>query len=233
MAIDGKQRGIPYTYYQWGIYYRKDLFEEHGIEVPETWDELLAASAVLKEAGITPFAIGSKTLWPTAGWFDYLNLRINGYEFHMDLTAGKVPYTDERVRSVFEHWAELVENDYFIENHAAYDWQEALPFFVRGEAAIYLMGNFIVAPLRDAGLSDDQIGFVPFPKITPSVPRAEDAPTDTIHIPANARNIEDAKLFLAYMARPDVQERIDATLGQLPVKPQRGAAQGPVPGPGL
>ena len=217
MTIDGKKWGVPYTYYQWGIYYRADIFEEQGIAPPETWAELLEACARLKAAGITPFAIGTKALWPTGGWFDYLNLRVNGYEFHMDLTAGKVPYTDERVKAVFARWAELVEPGYFIDNHAALDWQDAVPLFVQGKAAMYLMGNFAVATMRDGGLKDEQIGFLQFPEITPGLPKAEDAPTDTLHIPAKADNKEDARKFLAFLATAEVQTAINKTLGQLPV----------------
>ena len=217
MTIDGKKWGVPYTYYQWGIYYRADIFEEQGITPPQTWDELLAACAKLKAAGITPFSIGSKVLWPTAGWFDYLNLRVNGYEFHMDLTAGKVPYTDPKVRAVFDRWAELVKPGYFIENHAAIDWQEAVPLFVQGKTAMYLMGNFAVANMIDGGLKEEQIGFMQFPEITPGLPKAEDAPTDTIHIPAKAKNKEDAKKFLAFLATPEAQTAVNKTLGQLPV----------------
>jgi len=217
MTIDGKKWGVPYTYYQWGIYYRADIFAEQGIAPPETWAELLEACAKLEAAGITPFTIGTKALWPTGGWFDYLNLRVNGYEFHMDLTAGKVPYTDPKVRAVFERWAELVEPGYFIENHAAIDWQDAVPLLVQGKAAMYLMGNFAVATMRDGGLKEDQIGFLQFPEITPGLPKAEDAPTDTLHIPSKAKNKEDARKFLAFLAEAEVQTAINKTLGQLPV----------------
>jgi multiple sugar transport system substrate-binding protein len=217
MTIDGKQWGVPYTYYQWGIYYRADIFKDKGIEPPKTWDELLAACKTLKEAGITPFAIGTKPLWPAAGWFDYLDLRTNGYEFHMDLTSGKVPYTDPRVKKVFEHWAELVKPGYFIDNAAALDWQDAVPLFAQGKAAMYLMGNFAVDVMKNAGLKEDQIGFIKFPTIVPSIPDAEDAPTDTVHIPANAKNKEDAKKFLAFLAKPETQTMMNEILGQLPV----------------
>ena len=54
-----------------------------------------------------------------------------------------------------ERRRELIDMGAFIENHQTYSWQEALPFMVKGEAASYLMGNFAVAPLRDAGLTDD------------------------------------------------------------------------------
>lgn len=217
MTIDGKKWGVPYTYYQWGVYYRKDIFKKYGLETPKTWDELLQVSKTLKANDVAPFTIGTKFLWTAGGWFDYLNLRVNGYEFHMDLTSGKVPYTDPKVNAVFDRWAELVEPGYFIDNHAAYSWQEALAFMVQGDAAMYLMGNFAVAPLREAGLTDDQLGFFQFPLITPGIPMAEDAPTDTLHIPAKAKNKENARKFLAYLARSDVQTEINAALGQLPV----------------
>ncbi|HUN92149.1 MAG TPA: extracellular solute-binding protein [Burkholderiaceae bacterium] len=216
MTIKGKQWGVPYTYYQWGIYYRKDIFAKLGIPVPTTWKDLVAACAKLKAANITPFAIGTKALWPTGGWFDYLDLRVNGYEFHMDLTSGKIPYTDKRVQAVFDRWDELTKPGYFLADHASYDWQDAIPMFVKGEAAMYLMGNFAVDPMKKGGLTEAQLGFMQFPKIN-NVPMAEDAPTDTAHIPVKAKNKADARKFLAYIARADVQTKVNEILGQLPV----------------
>lgn len=217
MTMDGKQWGVPYTYYQWGIYYRKDVFEAQGIDVPENWEQLLAASAKLKEAGITPFTIGTKFLWTAAGVFDYLNLRTNGYDVHNDLTAGKIKYTDPRIVAVFEKWRELVEPGYFIDNHATMSWQDALAPFVKGEAAMYVMGNFSVAAMRDAGLTDDQIDYFQFPEITPGLPRAEEAPTDAFFIPSMAKNKEDARKFLEFVAQPDIQTEWNKTIGQLPI----------------
>ncbi len=220
MTIDGKQWGVPYTYYQWGIYYRVDIFKKEGIEPPKTWDELIAACKKLKADGITPFAIGTKPLWPAAGWFDYLDLRTNGYEFHMKLTSGEIKYSDPRVKKVFEHWGELVKPGYFVKNAAALDWQDAVPLFAQGKAAMYLMGNFAVDVMKNAGLKEDQIGFIKFPTIDPNIPDAEDAPTDTVHIPAQAKNKEDAKKFLAFLAKPETQTEMNKILGQLPVNNQ-------------
>ncbi len=217
MTIDGHIWGVPYTYYQWGVYYRKDIFEDLGIAVPTNWDEFKQAGATLIDKGITPITIGTKYLWTAAGVFDYINLRTNGYDFHMALTRGEIPWTDERVRATMANWQELVDAGFFIENHAAYAWQEALAPMVNGEAAMYVMGNFSVALFREAGLTDDQLGFFQFPTITAGIPVAEEAPTDTVHIPANAKNKENARKFLAYIARADVQTQINATLGQLPI----------------
>jgi multiple sugar transport system substrate-binding protein len=217
MTIDGKQWGVPYTYYQWGIYFNKDVYKQVGVEVPKTWDQFIANCAKFKAAGIDCVTTGTKALWPGAGIFDYINLRTNGYEFHMDLTAGKVEWTDPRVRAAFAQSGRLVEPGYVTANHAAIDWQDAAALLVQGKAANYVMGNFAVATFKDGGMTNDNLGFMPFPEITPGVPRAEDAPTDTIHIPAAAKNKEDAKKFLAFIARADVQTKINETLGQLPV----------------
>ena len=219
MTIDGKQWGVPYTYYQWGIYYRKDIYEELGLSEPANWDEMKSNCQAIVDSGRACYTIGSKFLWTAGGWFDYLNMRTNGFDFHMELAAGEVPWTDDRVRQTFANWKELIDMGAFLENHQNYSWQEALPFMVNGEAAAYLMGNFAVAPLREAGLTDDQLDFYQFPAINPDVAMAEDAPTDTFHIPANASNKEAAREFLRFVVSAEEQTEINngANLGQLPV----------------
>ena len=66
-------------------------------------------------------------------------------------------------------------------------------------------------------MTNDNLGFMVFPEITPGIPRAEEAPTDTIHIPAGAQNVEDAKKFLAYAASAEAQTKWNTAVGQLPV----------------
>ena len=221
MTINNKQWGIPYTYYQVGVYYRKDLFEKYGLSEPKTWQDLLKASATLKANKIAPIAIGTKFLWPAAAWFDYIDLRINGLKFHMDLMEGRIAYTDERVRNVFKYWLELVKPGYFLPNHSSYSWQEAQPFLYNGTAAMYLIGNYI-APNFPKEL-DGKMGFFQFPIIDPNVPVAEDAPTDTIHIPAKANNKKDARKFLKFMTRAENQTLVNAALLQIPTNKHASA----------
>ncbi|MEL6750728.1 MAG: extracellular solute-binding protein [Pseudomonadota bacterium] len=217
MTMNGKQWGVPYSYYQWGIYYRADVFKDAGIEgEPQTWAELMDACGKLKAAGVTPFTIGTKFLWTAAGVFDYLNLRTNGYDVHNDLTAGKIKYTDPRIRAVFDNWKEMLDKCSFVDNHATMSWQDALAPFSKGEAAMYVMGNFAVAAMKDAGLTEDQIDYFPFPAITEGVARAEEAPADALFIPTNAKNKENARKFLAFIAQPDIQSEWNKTIGQLP-----------------
>ena len=213
MTVDGKQYGIPYSYYQWGVYYRTDIFEKYGLEEPKTWDEFMAVNDTLVANGITPITIGTKYLWTAAGWFDYMNLRVNGYDYHMELMAGEASYLDPELDAVFDLWADMLNRGHFLENHATYSWQEAQAPLINGEAAMYLIGNFIVPDLESAGVVDN-IGFFQFPVIDPAVGLYEDAPTDTFHIPQNAKNVENAKKFMAFIARPDIQTLL--TSGSLP-----------------
>ena len=219
MTIDGKQWGVPYSYYQWGVYYRKDIYEELGLNEPSNWEEFKANCEAILASGRKCYTIGTKFLWTAGGWFDYLNMRTNGFDFHMQLAGGEVSWEDDRVRQTFANWRELIDMGGFIDNHQTYSWQEALPFMVNGDAVHYLMGNFSVAPLRDAGLTDDQLDFYQFPVITPGIALSEDAPTDTFHIPANAANKEAAREFLRFVVSADEQTEINngSNLGQLPV----------------
>jgi multiple sugar transport system substrate-binding protein len=214
MTIDGKKWGVPYTYYQWGIYYNKEAYKKAGVSESKTWAEFIANCEKFKAAGIDCLTTGTKALWPGAGIFDYMNLRVNGYEFHMDLANGKIPWTDAKVKATFAEWAKIVP--YITANHAAIDWQDAAALLSQGKAANYVMGNFAVATFKDGGMTNDTLGFMVFPEITPGIPRAEEAPTDTFHIPAGAKNKEDAKKFLAYLGSAEAQTKMNATLGQLP-----------------
>ncbi len=216
MSRDGKIWGVPYSYYQWGIYYRKDIFELLELEEFETWDDMIAGCAKMKENGVTPFTIGTKFLWTAAGVFDYINLRTNGYEVHNALTAGEIKYTDPRIVQTFDNWEQLINECGFVDNHASMSWQDAIAPFANGDAAMYVMGNFSVDGYKNAGLTEEQIDFMPFPTINPDVPLAEEAPADAFFIPVNAKNKEDAKKFLAFVARPDVQTEWNKTIGQLP-----------------
>jgi multiple sugar transport system substrate-binding protein len=111
----------------------------------------------------------------------------------MDLTNGDIPYTDEGMQKVFEYWKELIENDYFIDNHTSYTWQDAANYLFTGEAGMYLMGQFIkdVAP---ENIKDD-LDFFRFPIIDGEIGLYEDTPIDGFMIPAKTKNKEAQQYF--------------------------------------
>ncbi|MEL7114033.1 MAG: extracellular solute-binding protein [Pseudomonadota bacterium] len=214
ITFDGKQYGLPYSYYQWGVYARADIMEANGISQFETYDDLLAACETLSAAGIAPFTIGTKFLWTAAGWFDYLNMRTNGLEFHIDLMLGNVAYTDPGVVATMENWKRALDAGCFIANHQNYSWQEAQPPLINGEAAAYLMGNFLIPNLPEDVRGN--MAYWQFPDINPGMARGEDAPTDLVFVPANAQNVDNAKKFLSFLSSAENMTAINAALQQLP-----------------
>src|SRR5690606_3994764 len=56
MSSDGQIYAVPFASQTQLVIYNKAIFDEHGISEPQTWDELIAASQKLKDAGIMPFA---------------------------------------------------------------------------------------------------------------------------------------------------------------------------------
>ena len=214
-TVDGGQYGVPWGYYQWGMFYRTDIFDQYGLSVPTNWDEFLEVGDALVANGVTPVSIGTRFLWTAAGWFDYLNLRINGYDFHVALTNGEVSYLDPRLDEVFAVWEDMINRGFFLENHATYSWQEAQAPLINGTAAMYLIGNFIVPDLTSAGVIDN-IGFFQFPAINSSVGTYEDAPTEAYLLPSGAENVEEAKLFLEFVSRPEVLADFAYAVGNIP-----------------
>src|SRR5215216_1827813 len=106
---DGKQYFVPSTYYPWAMFYRKSVFEKNGYEIPKTLDELKTLGAKMKQDGLVPIAFGDKDGWPAMGTFDQLNMRINGYDFHVNLMAGKEAWNGDKVKKVFDTWAGLLD----------------------------------------------------------------------------------------------------------------------------
>ncbi|MCP4195556.1 MAG: carbohydrate ABC transporter substrate-binding protein [Proteobacteria bacterium] len=215
--VDGKAYFVPLEWYWWAMFFRQSILDEHGITPPETWDEMLAACDTLNDAGVIPITIGTKFRWTAAAWFDYINMRLNGPEFHLNLMLGKESYDDPRVRAVFEKWRELFDHNCFIDDAAAYSWQEGLDPLNQGDAAMYLMGQFILDSVAEDVQPD--MDFFRFPIIDPAMPIGEDAPTDGYFMSVNANNVEGGKEFLAFLGGAEAQTQVVKELGRLAVNP--------------
>jgi ABC-type glycerol-3-phosphate transport system substrate-binding protein len=213
-TVDGKQYFVPTSYYWWAVYYNKKVFEKYGLEPPKTWDEFLKVSETLKKNGVQPIVTGTKAPWPAAAWFDYLNMRLNGPEFHINLMLGKEKYDDPRVKKVFEAWAELINKGYINKDAAAYNWQDVIPDMVQQKAGMYLMGQFIMDSIPEENKAD--FDFFRFPIMDPNQPVGEDAPTDGFFAAANAPHPEAAKAFLAYLGSKEAQTYVAEQLKRLP-----------------
>ncbi|MFE9396404.1 ABC transporter substrate-binding protein [Streptomyces flavidovirens] len=71
-AYDGRYYGIPLYNNGKFMGYNKAAFAKAGVEVPTSFEELLAACPVLREAGYEPIAFGNKDGWPALHYLQQL-----------------------------------------------------------------------------------------------------------------------------------------------------------------
>ena len=214
-AADGKKYFVPFYNYPWAFFYRPSVFKAKGYEIPKTLDELKTLATKMKADGLVPIAFADKDGWPAMGTFDYLNQRINGYQFHMDLVAThKESWTDPKVKTVFDTWKGLFP--YLQTGALGRTWQEAAQTLVKKQAGMYLLGMF-VAQQFPAG--DTDIDFFPFPEVDSNIGMdAVEAPIDGFLLSSKGTS-DQSKALMSYLAIPGgaadlSQERPEQRRGQ-------------------
>ena len=212
-SYNGSVYFLPQAWYWWALYYNKAVFAKYGLKTPKTWNEFLQICQTLKANGVAPISIGTKETWTAGGWFDYIDSAVNGGDFHRNLTSGKVAYTDPKVKESFKTIADLAQKGFFLPNASSYSWQEAANFMIRDEAAMFLMGQFIMDVIPAD--MQNKIDFFPFPLYGSNTFYAVDTPTDGFIVPAKAKNKANAKKFIAYAATKEAQQLFCAKLGRL------------------
>ncbi|SES84359.1 multiple sugar transport system substrate-binding protein [Nonomuraea wenchangensis] len=201
-GVDGKQYFVPSTYYPWAVFYRKSVWEEKGYQPPKTLDELTALAKKMKADGLIPIAFADKDGWPAMGTFDILNMRTNGYDFHVQLMQGKQSWTDPKVRQVFDTWRGLME--YHQPAALGRTWQEAAQSLAQKKTGMYLLGMFVAQQFPEA--DRDDLDFFTFPEINPAYGTDSiDAPIDGYMVSAKAKNVDGAKALIKLLAQASSQ----------------------------
>jgi multiple sugar transport system substrate-binding protein/raffinose/stachyose/melibiose transport system substrate-binding protein len=227
-AWDGKQYYLPIFYAWTAVYYNKEVFNRYNLTPPTTWDEFITVSDTLMSNGITPIALGTHNYDPVGAfyWVDYLNLRLNGPEFHAEFVRGQHPYEDSRIVDVFETWKYLFDNGYFSEKARSMRLADSLNEVLEEKAGMILTSSIDVGQLPDKLQS--KLDFFPFPVIDPEVPIGEVGITFGYVIPADAQHPEEAIEFLAYAASVEGQtaqaQQFSPNAGVLPVNLEVDAA---------
>ncbi|WP_419913869.1 ABC transporter substrate-binding protein [Hoeflea sp.] len=207
----GALYGIPFGAETSILAYRKDIFEEQGIEVPTTYDELAAVMTKLDEAGIPALTSRGKTGHQvTAAWL-----------LHLAPMGGKI--FDEEWNPVVNS-PEAVKAAEFLRHVArtgptgieTFGFGEAAAAFLQGDAAMHLDTLKIAAMSRNPSLSkiDGKVGYALHPVGTRC---GSETGGFAMGIPANAPNKEAAFLFIQYMTSKAGDQRM-VELGGDPIR---------------
>ncbi len=204
-ADDGEQYFVPFYYYPWALFYRKSVFKSLGLDASKitTMDELKAAMTTMQKKGLIPIAFGDKDGWPAMGTFDYLNVRTNGYDFHISLMGGNESWTDPKVKAVFTNWADLLP--YHQDGALGRTWQDAAGALLQKKAGMYLLGMFVGQQFPE-GPDRDDLDFFPFPAIDPQYGTdTVEAPIDGFMLSKATSNVDGGKALLEYLATAEAQ----------------------------
>ena len=202
-GLDGHYYLVPLYNYPWVVHYNKSVFSSKGYEVPTTWDAFVALAKKMQSDGLVPLAFADKDGWPALGTFDILNMRINGYDYHIKLMKHQVPWTDPGVTAVFNQWRELAP--YLQKGANGRIWQDAAKALENKQAGMMFQGTNQVAANYSAKNLDD-LDFFVFPTINTAYGTDfMDAPTDGFILPKKGTNQAASKKVLEYIGTADAE----------------------------
>nr|3OO9_A Chain A, ABC transporter binding protein AcbH [Actinoplanes sp. SE50/110]3OO9_B Chain B, ABC transporter binding protein AcbH [Actinoplanes sp. SE50/110] len=202
-GLDGHYYLVPLYNYPWVVFYNKSVFQSKGYEVPASWEAFIALARKMQSDGLVPLAFADKDGWPALGTFDILNLRINGYDYHIKLMKHEVPWTDPGVTKVFDQWRELAA--YQQKGANGRTWQDAAKALENKQAGMMFQGSNQVAANYSAKNLPD-LDFFVFPAINPQYGTDYmDAPTDGFILPKKGKNAAAAKKVLQYIGTAEAE----------------------------
>ena len=137
--------GLPYVANAAGILYNKDMFDEHGWEIPKTWQEFTALCDEIEAAGIQPLYLGYKDTWTCLAPWNALAVGLTPSDTCAQVNMGNTTFTDNYRESAEKIKALL---QYAEPNPYAYGYNDACTAFARGESAMYTIGNYAIPQIR-------------------------------------------------------------------------------------
>jgi raffinose/stachyose/melibiose transport system substrate-binding protein len=229
--VDGVQYGIPFNLGMVGFWYNKDLFAEAGIDAPPaTWDEFLEDVQTLKDAGITPIAVGAGDKWPAHFYYSYLMIRQGG-EAAMTQVAEDLDFNKPEFVEAGNQLQRLIDLEPFQPGFLAAPWDAPdgeSGTIGTGQAAISLMGQWgpgAYANQSGIGVPEDPIsdrlpaefGWFPFPAVEGGAGAATDGFGGGDGFAVGKDAPPEAVQFLEYITSVDQAIRTGETGTTLPV----------------
>jgi raffinose/stachyose/melibiose transport system substrate-binding protein len=159
---EGNLYGVPPVAELVGVYYRKDLFEDLGAEVPATFAEFEAILAQAKQAGYVPLTFGNLDAWPAIHpYSEILYTQIKDRTYLDDLIyawgRGASWDTSENLYAA-NKLLEWVQAGYFTPGFEGIGYEDSGALFENGQGVMMLTGSWMSSTFQ-AGPNGDNIGF--------------------------------------------------------------------------
>lgn len=208
LKVDGKEYGLPYSAVFQGVMYNREIFEEHGLDIPRTYEELLAIAETLDQNGVVPFAAHFADTWNIGNitmQFAMVEVFDENPNWGDDLYAGEVTFQDSPgYRRVFQRVKDIQE--YSWDDVMSVDFDTATVRFAEGDAAMFVTGTWANRNLREF---DIDYGIFPFPGEDPGA-RLIFEPNHTWSIANGTDYPEEAMAALEYVANDKELAQIHA-----------------------
>ncbi|MGR3661827.1 MAG: ABC transporter substrate-binding protein [Paracoccaceae bacterium] len=179
---EGHTHGLAQHVSEVVIWYNKPMFEEAGLD-PSTmgdWEGFLAGVSKLKDAGITPLALGGKDKWPAMFWWAKLVTRLAGQDGFDAAARGEGDgFAGAQFVRAGEIFAELSALEPWQNGFMAASYGDAAGVFGDHKTAMHFMGNWDYARSKNNSVSGDgvvdaDLGILPFPTIEGGAGDAKD-----------------------------------------------------------
>jgi len=100
------------------VWYSKQVFDQEGYEIPQSWDELLALSDQMVADGYTPWSIGIEssgaTGWVATDWLEDIMLRTQPPEKYDQWVAGELDFNSPEVKRACNIMGDIWFNDDYV-----------------------------------------------------------------------------------------------------------------------
>ena len=149
--------GVPYVANAAGVLYNREMFQEHGWEIPETWDEFMTLCEDIKAAGIQPLYFGFKDTWTCLAPWNALAVDLAPADVCKQVNRGETTFTEE-YREISEKMLEMLA--YGQDGPFAYGYNDACTAFANGESAMYTIGSYAVPQIKSVNPDMDIDSFV-------------------------------------------------------------------------
>lgn len=144
-TYDGKAYGIPLKQWAGALFCNEELFEQYGVKIPETWDELMTAVKTFRENDVTPMALGAKDGWHIGMIQNALAVRTAGADYMNQALSGQASFDTPEIAESAKLLCELNEAGAFVKGTMGISAEEAQEEFYMGMVPMYFGGSWVAS----------------------------------------------------------------------------------------